>query len=62
MSAISSEETVLRTAAADAEPLNLRVDAGAPVAVRIEVQGTCACQGGTPVRPGSYTDTDFRTR
>ena len=59
MPAITSEETLLRIAADNAEPLNLRVDAGAPVAVRIEVQGTCTCQGGASVRPGSYTDTDF---
>jgi hypothetical protein len=62
MSAITSEETVLRIAAADADPLNLSVDSGAPVAVRIEVQGTCTCQGSGSVRPGSYTDTDFGHR
>ncbi|MDT0195505.1 hypothetical protein Q9R30_09075 [Arthrobacter sp. AB6] len=65
MPAISSEETVLRiTAADDAETLNLRVDAGAPALIRIDVQGTCTCtcQGGKSVRPGSYTDTDFGTR
>ncbi|TNB74595.1 hypothetical protein FHJ30_05255 [Arthrobacter sp. BB-1] len=62
MPAITSEETVLRIAANDAEPLNLRLDAGAPVAVRIDVQGTCTCRGGASVRPGSYTDTDFGKR
>lgn len=62
MSAVTSEEAVLRITAADADPLNLRVDTGAPVAVRIEVQGPCTCQGGRSVRPGSYTDTDFGTR
>jgi hypothetical protein len=62
MSAITSEETVLRIAAGDAESLNLRVDAGAPASVRIEVQGTCTCQGGGSVRQGSYTDTDFGHR
>jgi len=62
MSAITSEETVLRIAAGDAEALNLRVDASAPASVRIEVQGTCNCQGGGSVRQGSYTDTDFGHR
>jgi hypothetical protein len=62
MSATTSEETVLRIAAGDAEALNLRVDAGAPASVRIDVQGTCTCQGGLPVRQGSYTDTDFGHR
>ena len=61
MTAISSHEPVLRIAAADAEPLNLRVEAGVPAAVRIEVQGSCACQG-SHRRPGSYTDTDFGAR
>lgn len=62
MSAATSEQSVLRITAADATPLNLSVDAGAPVAVRIEVQAPCTCQGGRSVRPGSYTDTDFGTR
>ncbi|MCQ6269034.1 hypothetical protein M8J71_00745 [Pseudarthrobacter sp. R1] len=62
MSAISSKETVLHVSAADAEPLNLRLDAGAAVNVRVEVQGNCTCQGGAARRPGSYTDTDFGTR
>jgi hypothetical protein len=62
MSAISSKETVLRVSATDAEPLNLRLDAGAAVNVRVEVQGSCTCQGGPARRPGSYTDTDFGTR
>lgn len=62
MSAISPEETLLRITAADADPLDLRVDAGTPVAVRIELQPTCTCQGNTSLRAGSYTDTDFGTR
>ena len=62
MSAITSEKPVLKITAGDASPLNLRLDAGAPVAVRIDVQGTCTCQGGASVRPGSYTDTDFGSR
>lgn len=64
MSAVTSEQSVLRITAADATPLNLRVDAGAPALIRIDVQGTCTCtcQGGKSVRPGSYTDTDFGTR
>jgi hypothetical protein len=61
MTAISAQETVLRIAAADAEPLDLRVEAGVPAAVRIEVQGSCTCQGAHR-RPGSYTDTDFGAR
>ena len=60
MPAISSKETVLRVSATDAEPLNLRLDAGAAVTVRVEVQDSC--QGGPARRPGSYTDTDFGTR
>lgn len=61
MSAISSQEAVLHVTAVGAEPLNLRVDPGVPAAVRIEVQGSCACQGAGR-RPGSYTDTDFGGR
>ncbi|WP_457948640.1 hypothetical protein ACTAQI_21595 [Pseudarthrobacter sp. alpha12b] len=62
MPAVTSQETVLRVAAADADPLTLRLEASRPAAVRIEVQGTCACAGGGTLRPGSYTDTDFGTR
>jgi len=61
MTAISAQEPLLRITAADAEPLDLRVEAGVPAAVRIEVQGSCNCQGGHR-RPGSYTDTDFGAR
>jgi len=61
MTAINAHEPVLRIAAADAEPLDLRVEAGVPAAVRIEVQGSCTCHGGHR-RPGSYTDTDFGAR
>jgi len=61
MTAVSSQEPVLRIAAADAKPLDLRIEAGVPAAVRIEVRGSCTCQGGSR-RPGSYTDTDFGTR
>ena len=56
-----SQEPVLHVAAADAGSVDLRLEAGAPAAVRIEVQGTCSCHG-TSRRPGSYTDTDFGRR
>lgn len=62
MSAISPEESVLRVAAADHEPVTLHLDAARPTAVRIDVQGTCTCQGSASGRPGSYTDTDFGRR
>jgi len=56
-----SQEPVLQVAAADAGALDLRLEAGAPAAVRIEVQSMCNCHG-TSRRPGSYTDTDFGRR
>ena len=61
MTATSAQDPVLRIAAANSEPLDLSVEAGVPAAVRIEVQGSCTCQGGYR-RPGAYTDTDFGAR
>ena len=58
----NSDETILRVTTAWREPIDLRVEAGAPVAVRVEIQGSCTCQCGSVRRPGSYVDTDFGTR
>jgi hypothetical protein len=62
MSETLSKETVLRVTADAREPLDLRLEAGAAVAVRVEPGSACGCQGGHRNRPGSYVDTDFGTR
>ncbi|MFJ6077184.1 hypothetical protein ACIQC0_02620 [Pseudarthrobacter sp. NPDC092419] len=60
MSATAPEETVLHVSAAAAAPVDIRLQAGQAVTVRLDVAGTCTCQAAG--RPGSYTDTDFGKR
>jgi hypothetical protein len=62
MSAISPEETVIRVSSTNNEPVSLRLEAGQPVTVRVEVENNCNCRQGSAVRPGSYTDIDFGSR
>ncbi|WP_455836891.1 hypothetical protein [Pseudarthrobacter siccitolerans] len=61
MSATSSEETVVRVSTVNHEPINLSLEAGRPVMVRIEVESNCSCHSGYRSGPGSYTDTDLGT-
>lgn len=57
MSNVSPDETVLRVSSAT--PVSLRLEAGAPLDVRLATDGNCSCHGASSRRPGQYTDTDF---
>ncbi|MCD4849460.1 hypothetical protein LN996_01405 [Arthrobacter sp. AK01] len=62
MSITSSKEGTLRVSTTKGEPVELRIDASDPVAVRLEVDNTCGCAEGSGRRVGAYTDTDFGIR
>jgi hypothetical protein len=53
MSATSPEEGILRVSTVNKEPISLRLEAGVPVTVRVEIENNCTC-----TRAGSYTDTE----
>jgi len=57
----SPQENLLRVSTNDHENASLRIAAGAPVTVQLEVESNCNC-GGSARRAGAYTDTDFGTR
>jgi hypothetical protein len=57
----SPQENLLRVSTNDREIGALRIAAGAPVTVQLEVENTCSC-GGSVRRAGAYTDTDFGIR
>ncbi|MCB5291098.1 hypothetical protein BJQ90_00519 [Arthrobacter sp. SO3] len=59
MSALSPEETVLRVSTARNEPVILKLEGGAAVTLRVEVDSNCTCNAGSTPRAGSYIDRDL---
>lgn len=61
MAVVTQQENILRVSTTNGEPVFLKIDAGAPVTIQLEIENNCSC-GGTTQRAGAYTDTDFGTR